>query len=76
MLRTQLKPGDVVALTAQGDSHLSVSTFAWYASYLMPLIFSRGGLMLLVRDVGCIRDSHAEPSCPTHSDCPQRSASH
>jgi len=51
MLRQQLRRGDVVALTADGDNHLSVATLQWYQSFLLPLLHSKGALLLLLRDV-------------------------
>ena len=51
MLRSQLRRGDVVCVTGAGDVPLMAASLAWYESFLLPLLRSKGAALLLLRDV-------------------------
>jgi hypothetical protein len=50
MLREQLQMGDVVSLSGEGSHHFRPEDLAWYESFLLPLLSSKGAKLLLIGD--------------------------
>lgn len=56
MLKEQLKPGDVLALTAASGIALGKSMRQWYDEAVIPMIRSRGARLLLIGEPPALRD--------------------